>query len=79
MRRRIAWLFAIIVVSFINIIALFWGVIPAHAATLVVGTDCATIQICINMATTGDTIFIPAGTYSESLSLNKRINLRGSN
>src|SRR5262249_8594298 len=36
-----------------------------------------TIQACINLAASGDTITIPAGTYNESLTLNKAISLTG--
>jgi len=59
------------------IFALLAMVQPAYAAVLIVGTDCVTIQECIDNAAAGDTIFIPAGTYNESLTLNQPISLTG--
>jgi hypothetical protein len=37
----------------------------------------ATIQACIDAAQGGDTIFIPAGDYTESLTLSKAVSLTG--
>jgi predicted outer membrane repeat protein len=48
------------------------------AATQLVFPACgATIQACINGAGPGDTIFIPSGRYTESLSLGKAVSLIG--
>jgi nitrous oxidase accessory protein NosD len=48
---------------------------PAYAGTF---PACgATIQACIDAAQAGDTIFIPAGDYTESLTLNKAVSLTG--
>ncbi len=52
----------------------------AHAADWVVGGVCgATIQACINnpSISAGDTIYIPAGTYTESVTLSKSVSLKG--
>lgn len=51
----------------------------ASAATLTVGSSpgCATIQDCIDTAGPGDTVSIPSGAYSESLTLTKAVSLVG--
>jgi hypothetical protein len=56
--------------------------VTANSATLCVnpsGTDgcSSTIQGAITLATAGDTITIAAGTYSENVTLNKRVSLIG--
>ena len=43
-----------------------------------VPADYSTIQDAINAAAGGETIIVAAGTYTESLSLNKQVNLTGS-
>ncbi len=49
-------------------------------STLVVPEDFATIQEAVNFAKSGDTIFVKAGTYSESVIINKtRLTLTGEN
>lgn len=71
-------------------IALYWTLSPtniAHASspmrplmatTHTVGGACgATIQACINSATPGDTVKIPAGTYVESVILDKAVSVIG--
>jgi hypothetical protein len=46
---------------------------------LVVGVDCATIQACINAASPGDTITVPAGVYTEAgITVNKNLTINGS-
>lgn len=58
---------------FISAIALAVGITFANvswaATTFVVGADCTTIQDCIDAAVDGDTVSIPAGNYTESLTL----------
>ena len=53
---------------------------PLSSTTWTVGGTCGTtIQACINVASNGDTVLIPAGTYNEHLALNGRtITLTGS-
>ena len=59
-------------------LGLFLFAEPALATNYTVGGACgSTIQACINFAANGDTISIPAGTYSESLTLDKAISLTG--
>ena len=46
---------------------------PLSSTTWTVGGTCGTtIQACINVASNGDTVLIPAGTYNEHLALNGR-------
>ncbi len=51
----------------------------AQAVTYTLGVaPCdTTLQACLNAADHGDTILIPAGTYTESLTLDKAVNLTG--
>jgi hypothetical protein len=53
---------------------------PATAGnTWTVGGACGTtIQACINTAANGDTVFVPPGTYTEWLWINKPVSLIGS-
>jgi predicted outer membrane repeat protein len=75
LRRVIGWLVAIVVVS----AALILGVHAANASSLTFPGCGATIQTCINTATNGDTISILAGTYTETINLNKPVSLIGAN
>ena len=50
---------------------------PAYAANLTYPGCAATIQGCIDGASTGDTILISAGNYTESLTLSKAVSLTG--
>ncbi|KAA0007406.1 MAG: hypothetical protein FE045_00275, partial [Thermoplasmata archaeon] len=49
----------------------------ANAATINVPADYPTIQQAIDNASNGDTIVVAAGTYIESITINKSINLVG--
>lgn len=51
----------------------------AEAATLQVPADHPTIQAAINAANQGDIIVVAAGTYTESIHLNKDVTIRGAN
>lgn len=65
------------------ILALIWlleSTSAAYAANHTVGGACgSTIQACIDSASPGDTIIIPAGRYTESLTLSKAVSLTGVN
>jgi uncharacterized repeat protein (TIGR01451 family) len=56
---------------------LFAGTAAAGAATLNVPASYPTIQAAINAASPGDTVLIAAGTYVETLTINKQIQLQG--
>ena len=49
----------------------------AYAGTLNYPGCAATIQLCIDGASPGDTILIGAGDYTESLTLSKAVSLTG--
>jgi len=51
-----------------------YGATPAHAVDIPVTT---TIQAAINTASAGDTVIVPAGSYTESLYLSKAVSLTG--
>lgn len=58
------------------------GASPAFAATSTVcasGCDYTTIQGAVNAAAAGDTIEIGAGTYNESVTIDKSLTLKGPN
>lgn len=50
---------------------------PAHADTLVVGRDGATIQATIDASSDGDVVEVPTGTWPGPATVSKRITLRG--
>lgn len=57
--------------------AVFTGRPAAAARILIVGTDAATIQAAIAAASSGDSVFVPPGTYRENLDfLGKAITVR---
>lgn len=59
----------------LNVILVF-----TQSTTIVVPDDFATIQQAVNFAKSGDTIFVKAGTYSESIVIDKnRLTLTGEN
>src|SRR4051812_2881563 len=47
------------------------------ATTFTVGGTCATIQDCIDATNPGDEVHIPAGDYTESLTIDKAISVTG--
>jgi nitrous oxidase accessory protein NosD len=64
---------------------LFSAIAPFHffktvsADTLIVPDDYSTIQKAINAANNGDLLFIKEGIYSENITINKAISLKGEN
>ncbi|MBK8834996.1 MAG: hypothetical protein IPO29_09045, partial [Anaerolineae bacterium] len=61
------------------VLAGFSTPLPAAADTITVTVSpgCGTIAACIGAASPGDTVFIPAGTYTESATLDKAVSLIG--
>jgi len=51
--------------------------IGVQAATIHVPTDASTVQSAIDQAGAGDTIHVAAGTYDESVEVNKRLVIEG--
>lgn len=49
----------------------------ARAALLRVGTDAATVQATVDLATEGDTVEVPAGVWTGAVKVTKRLTLRG--
>jgi predicted outer membrane repeat protein len=78
MKSKRSSLVIVVHIAILGLIALFLLVIPAHATDYTVGGPCGdTIQACIDYAGDGDRVLIPAGTYSESLTLNQAVSLVG--
>ncbi len=51
---------------------------PTYAVDHTVGGGCGpTIQDCLDFAGPGDTVIVPAGVWTESVTLNKAVNLTG--
>src|SRR5689334_8952039 len=50
---------------------------PPASTTLTVGSDCVTIQACVDAARPGDEVHIPAGNYTESVTVHWPISLTG--
>jgi len=48
----------------------------ASAATIYVPDDYATIQAAVDAASTGDTIIVKDGTYSENVDVNKSLTIK---
>jgi nitrous oxidase accessory protein NosD len=61
----------------VALIVLATLVVPASAAELTVGTDgqYKTIQQAVNAATSGDTIRVAPGTYTENVVVNKALTI----
>ncbi len=56
-----------------------FNVRPAKARTIIVPDDYATIQAAINAASSGDTVFVKAGTYYERVVVDKSLSIVGEN
>ncbi|MCW4019062.1 MAG: right-handed parallel beta-helix repeat-containing protein [Candidatus Bathyarchaeota archaeon] len=74
MNKTSVFAFTLIVLFALSIFAFQ----PAHASrTIVVPDDYSTIQEAIDNAVDGDTVFVRAGVYVESVVVNKAITLKG--
>ena len=63
-----------------RLLAAVWVDDDYTAETLGWGVDgFATIQAGINAVASGGTVYVPAGTYTESLTANKSVDIRGPN
>ncbi len=63
----------------ISYIPLGYSRVEADGAIITVPDDYPVIQHAIGNATDGDTIFIKNGTYKETITVNKRVNIVGEN
>jgi len=63
----------------ISIVSLEFNIQPTKARTITVPDDYPTIQEAVNAASSGDTIFVRAGTYYEHVVVNKTVSLTGEN
>lgn len=80
MKQRVIFLSTPLFLASIMLVLAVWLLIPisTQAASHTVGGSCgATIQACINSVADGDTVVIPAGTWNESVTLNRPISLTG--
>jgi parallel beta-helix repeat protein len=75
LRRAVSGILLFLLLSSTSIVA--FSIQPAEAKTIVVPYDYPTIQAAINSASSGDTIFVMAGTYYERLVVNKSVSLMG--
>lgn len=64
-------------VAALGILVLGVGSLEAAQKVWVVGKDCKTIQGCINQAGRGETVSVPAGTYTENLIIDRSLKLSG--
>ncbi|MCK4478873.1 right-handed parallel beta-helix repeat-containing protein, partial [Candidatus Bathyarchaeota archaeon] len=59
----------------ISILTLAFNIQPVRATTIIVPDHYSTIQEAIHAASSGDTILVKAGTYSENVVVNKRLTI----
>lgn len=65
--------FAVLLFAF----AFFVDPIDVRAVVITVGTDCPTMQECVDLAASGDTIQVPAGTYTSNITVDKPLTING--
>jgi len=65
----------------LSVLTLGLGIRPARSSpvTITVPDDFPTIQLAVNAANQGDTVYVRAGTYFENVVLNKSLSLVGEN
>ena len=82
MLRLIVRYSLVVAVSSVALLAVSFPLQPSHAQTQTYSLtiSCASsIQACLDAASESDTVVIPAGTYTEGLTLSKAISLTGVN
>lgn len=77
--RTISGIVAILLLATVLVISFGTNPIRAVSSTITVPDDYSTIQEAINHASDGDTIFVRAGTYNESVIINRTVSLLGEN
>jgi nitrous oxidase accessory protein NosD len=77
--KKTALALTLTLVLLVSAIAPFYFFKTVSAETVVIPDDYSTIQEAINAANNGDTIFIREGIYSENITINKPISLKGEN
>jgi len=75
--KKTALLLALILILLISAATRFCFVNAANAEAMVVPDDYSTIQEAINHANNGDTVLVKSGTYSENVTVNKPLVLKG--
>jgi len=75
------WLVSLILVVTLLVTALPLGVskVEASPATIYVLDDYPTIQAAVDAASSGDTIIVRDGTYSENVDVNKSLTIQSEN
>ena len=71
------WKIVLTIALAVLLFAAFTAVV--NAATIYVPDDQGTIQDAVDAATTGDTIIVRDGTYTENVNANKRLTIRSEN
>ena len=80
MKQRIVFLSLPVVAATFLLLFALWILMPqsVQAASYTVGGRCgATIQACVDWVNDGDTVVVPAGTWTESLTLKRPVSLTG--
>ena len=77
--RTISGIVVILLLATVLVTSFGTNPVKAVSTTITVPDDYSTIQEAINHASDGDTVFVRAGTYIESVVINRTISLLGEN
>jgi parallel beta-helix repeat protein len=77
--RTISGIVAILLIATVLVTSFGTNPVKAVSSTITVPDDYSTIQEAINHASDGDTVFVRAGTYNESVVINRTVSLIGEN